>query len=235
MSLLLLFGSPAVEEDIPSAVVSDAPYDEPNRAFNWVECIPTAVIAAVATSILALTAGYLEPAEAEELDSQAIQVIEDVQSDYISQVWTDPDADEPVESYSSALLLLEQPPEPPQPDFIVQVSTDVEPDEPIAIYGSALFLLDQPAAGDLTQIPLPAILDPEPEDDPPDTYLSLYFDDVREVTLTIEFPDENDDTDVFALDTALGLVYEDAPVPPPVVVQYDFVEIRSFTERRRFR
>lgn len=181
-------------------------------------------LAAIANSALSLTCGYYEVEPEQDLDSYVYQIVEDVQSDYISQVWTDPVAEEATEGYSTVLLLLDQ---PPQPDFIVQVSTDVEPDAPVDAYGAFLALLDQPAAGDLTQIPSPVITDYEDPEDL-ESFTSLLFEAGElDASYYVEFPDEDDEEPVS--DSFQSGVFDAASFPPGPPA---FVELPAGRPRR---
>lgn len=137
--LSTLGGSAApVDEGYTGATVSDLIPDEPSRAFNWVECLPVAIIAVAASIFLA--AGYTEPAEAEELDSYVQQVIEAPAYDILPLTTTY--AGQPKQEFLESFTSQDYWDEPP----IESLSTDL-PEEPgIEVYAYPLVAATQAPA-----------------------------------------------------------------------------------------
>lgn len=210
---VLLLEVPA--EDQPIAVYGEPLEEVESGVMDWLEAIPTAVIAAVSAGIIALTLGYAEPAPAEELDSYTSQVIEEA----------------PPASEESAVLVLDfgdlEESEPPEESVVVGVFEATAAADPGAILQLVTDLAeDEPAEESVTPYffdevtpPLLVEFPPADDDEPPaDAVIAYLIEDAASADLT-QIPDpvltDPEDADELQ-DAAIAFLFEDA-----VIVELD--------------
>ena len=204
-------------EDQPVTVYGDDLEEVESGVMDWLEAIPTAVIAAVSAGIIALTLGYAEPAPAEELDSYTSQVYEAAAAPQTNEAEVgcvvgdgiEPDAIEesiyeplplaefitPAVADETAALGIDFPdhddPEPVEESFIGGTFVDAAVADP----GAILQLVT-----DLT------------EDDQAEESVTPYFFDEVTPPLLVEFPPADEDEP--PADAAIAYLIEDAPAAP---------------------
>lgn len=222
---VLLLETPA--EDQPVAVYGDDLEEQESSILDWVEGIPTAVIAAVTTGILALTLGYAEPAPAEELESYVAQIYEapatvttnEAEVAFVVGEGIEPEDIEP--SIYEPLALAEYiTPAPAETDAAYSVDfPDLDDEEPLAeAFVGGTF--ENPTAA-TNEAEVAAVVTESWEDDPLEESVTPYFFDNVEPPLLVEFPGPEEDEP--PADAVIAYLIEDAAtadltqIPDPVL------------------
>ena len=227
---VLLLEVPA--EDQPAAVCGDDLEDVESGVLDWFEGLPTAVLAAVTTGIIALALGYCEPAPAEDLDSYTSQVYEpaaapttnEAEVGFVSTDLVEPDEVEAsvyeplptaefiaTDAEQDAALGVDFPdnddPEPVEDSFIGGAFEDAVVADPGAILQLATDL---------------------PEDELTEESVTPYFFDEVTPPLLVEFPPADDDEPT--ADAVIAYLIEDAAtadltqIPEPVLTDPEDAE-----------
>lgn len=216
--------APVVEEYIPTATLTDL---EPERQIDAYSSVLLHIAAPAAPPEADIPLPALtDPEEPEPLlDAVIAYQFED---DALALTTVLPDEDdylvEPVAD-SVVLSIFE---DAPAPD-LTQIPPPVvaELDEPVWVesYSAHLLHLEAPAPGDLTQIPIPALTDPEDAEELADSLIAYQFEDDA-LALTVDMPDGDEPAEIEE-----SLVYQvyDAAAPPDLTLvpgwQDDFLRV----------
>lgn len=219
----------AAQPDIAWYVVTDLAEDEPTE-----ESVTPYFFDEVTPPLLV----EFPPADDDEPLADAVisYLIEDAETADLTQipppVLTDPEDDYLVEPVADSVVLsiFE---DAPAPD-LTQIPPPVvaELDEPVWVesYSAHLLHLEAPAPGDLTQIPIPALTDPEDAEELADSLIAYQFEDDA-LALTVDMPDGDEPAEIE--ESLVYQVYDEAPPPDLTFIpgwQDDF--LRTYEDER---